>query len=199
MLSEDLVDPDPLKQFTRWFAEARGSGEELPEAMTLATATSGGAPSARMVLLRGFDERGFGFYSNYASQKGGELEENPRAALVLYWSRLGRQVRITGKVIKQTVEESAAYFHSRPLPSQLSAWVSRQSEVVSSRAALEEGMTAAARRFEGAEVPLPPSWGGYRVIPDQIEFWLHRESRLHDRIRYRRRGGEGWLIDRLSP
>jgi pyridoxamine 5'-phosphate oxidase len=199
VLSEELVDPDPLKQFTIWFGEARASGEELPEAMTLATATADGAPSARMVLLRGFDDRGFGFYTNYASQKGRELEGNPKAALVLYWSRLGRQVRITGKVVKQTEKESAAYFHGRPLPSQLSAWVSRQSEVVSSRAALEEAMSAAARRFEGVEVPLPPTWGGYRVIPDLIEFWLHRESRLHDRIRYRRLDGGGWLIDRLSP
>lgn len=167
--------------------------------MTLATATSDGEPSARMVLLRGFDERGFGFYTNYSSQKGRELEENARAALVLYWPRLGRQVRITGKVVKQTQQESASYFHGRPLASQLSAWVSRQSAVVASRMALEAAMAAAARRFQGSEVPLPPTWGGYRVIPDQIEFWLHRDSRLHDRIRYRRQDGESWLIERLSP
>ena len=187
-----------MKQFTTWFREARASGEELPEAMTLATATADGQPSARMVLLRGFDERGFGFYTNYASQKGRDLEENPRAALVIYWPKLGRQVRITGTVVKQSREESSAYFHSRPAPSQLSAWLSRQSDIVPSRAALEEGVAALALRFEGKEVPLPPTWGGYRVRPEMLEFWLHRDSRLHDRIRYRRQES-GWLIDRLSP
>jgi len=152
-----------------------------------------------MVLLRGFDERGFGFYTNYASQKGRELDENPRAALVLYWPRLGRQVRITGTVVKQTQQESTSYFHGRPIASQLSAWASHQSEVVASRMALEEAMAAADRRFRDSEVPLPPTWGGYRVIPDRIEFWLHRDNRLHDRLRYRRRDGQGWLIERLSP
>ena len=199
MLSETSVDRDPFKQFDTWFSEARDSGEELPEAMTLATATADGQPSARMVLLRGFDERGFGFFTNYSSQKGRELEENPRASLVLYWSRLGRQVRAAGKVVKQTHEESISYFHGRPLASQLSAWASQQSEVVASRAVLEEAVAAAARRFHGAEVPLPQTWGGYRLIPDLIEFWLHRDSRLHDRVRYRRPDGQSWLIERLSP
>lgn len=167
--------------------------------MTLATATARGEPSARMVLLRGFDERGFGFFTNYESQKGRELTANPAAALVLYWPSLGRQVRITGPVVKQTREESVAYFHGRPLPSQLSALASRQSEVVASRAVLEDEVAALAQRYEGQEVPLPPSWGGYRVIPDVIEFWLHRDSRLHDRIRYTRRDQRTWVIDRLSP
>jgi pyridoxamine 5'-phosphate oxidase len=171
----------------------------LPEAMTLATATSDGRPSARMVLLRGFDDRGFGFFTNYASQKGRELAENPVAALVLYWSTLGRQVRITGSVVKQSAEESSRYFHARPRASQLSAVVSRQSEVISSRTILEEGVAALAREYEGKEVPLPTNWGGYRLVPEVIEFWLHRDSRLHDRIRYQRGEGQGWIIERLSP
>jgi pyridoxamine 5'-phosphate oxidase len=199
VLSEETVDPDPFVQFATWFDEARAAGEVLPEAMTLATSTTDGRPSARMVLLRGFDERGFGFYTNYASQKGRELAENPLAALVLYWSKLGRQVRITGEVVKQTADESAAYFHGRPAASQLSAWVSNQSEVVANRAVLEEGMAALRRRYAGQEVPLPPNWGGYRVLPSTIEFWLHRDSRLHDRLRYTRRGLAGWVIERLSP
>lgn len=198
-LSETSVDPGPLRQFAAWFAEAQTAGELLPEAMTLATATLDGQPSARMVLLRGFDDRGFGFFTNYASQKGRELAENPVAALVLYWSILGRQVRITGSVVKQSAEESSRYFHGRPVASQLSALISQQSEVVASRAVLEEGVAALAQRYAGQEVPLPPSWGGYRLIPEAIEFWLHRDNRLHDRIRYTRRDEDRWLIERLSP
>ena len=194
-----MVDPDPVKQFATWFDAARAAGEILPEAMTLATSTTDGRPSARMVLLRGFDHRGFGFYTNYVSQKGRELAENPLAALVLYWSKLGRQVRITGKVVRQTADESSAYFHGRPVASQLSAWVSRQSEVVASRTVLEAGMAALERRYAGQDVPLPPNWGGYRVVPSTIEFWVHRENRLHDRLRYRRDGRNGWVIERLSP
>jgi pyridoxamine 5'-phosphate oxidase len=199
--SSDILtpDPDPFRHFARWFAEARASGEALPEAMTLATATNDGRPSARMVLLRGFDDRGFGFFTNYASQKGRELAENPVAALVLYWSTLGRQVRITGAVVKQSAQESSRYFHARPRASQLSAVVSRQSEVISSRSILEEGVAALAREYEGKEVPLPANWGGYRLVPEVIEFWLHRESRLHDRVRYRCGDGQGWIIERLSP
>jgi pyridoxamine 5'-phosphate oxidase len=194
-----MVDLDPVKQFATWFDAARAAGEILPEAMTLATSTRDGRPSARMVLLRGFDHRGFGFYTNYVSQKGRELAENPLAALVLYWSTLGRQVRITGKVVRQTADESSAYFHGRPVASQLSAWVSRQSEVVASRTVLEAGMAALERRYAGQDVPLPPTWGGYRVVPSTIEFWVHRENRLHDRLRYRRDGRNGWVIERLSP
>ena len=188
-----------MAQFGRWLEAAQAAGEPLPEAMTLATATAQGEPSARMVLLRGVDERGFGFFTNYESQKGRDLTSNPLAALVLYWPSLGRQVRITGPVVKQTREESVAYFHGRPLPSQLSALASRQSEVVASRAVLEDEVAALTQRYEGQEVPLPASWGGYRVIPDAIEFWLHRDNRLHDRIRYTRRGPRNWVIERLSP
>ena len=152
-----------------------------------------------MVLLRGFDERGFGFFTNYDSQKGRELVDNPRAALVIYWPKLGRQVRIAGAVVKQSTDESAAYFHNRPLASQLSALASPQSEVIASRAVLEEAVTALSRKYEGQRVPLPPDWGGYRVVPTTIEFWLHRENRLHDRIRYTRQAAGGWRIERLAP
>jgi pyridoxamine 5'-phosphate oxidase len=167
--------------------------------MVVATSDVDGRPSARVVLLRGFDARGFGFFSNYDSQKGRELAENPRAALVIYWPKLGRQVRVSGAVARQSTGESTTYFHNRPLASQLSAWVSHQSEVVASRAVLEEGMAALGRRYAGQEVPLPPNWGGYRVLPSTIEFWLHRDSRLHDRLRYMRKGLAGWVIERLSP
>lgn len=167
--------------------------------MTVATSTRTGEPSARMVLLRGFDERGFGFFTNYDSQKGRELAENPRAALVVYWAKLGRQVRVSGAVVKQSVEESTAYFHGRPLASQISALASPQSEVIPSRAALEERVAGLEKKYEGTAVPLPPTWGGYRVIPQTIEFWLHRDNRLHDRIRYTRQAAGGWRIERLAP
>jgi pyridoxamine 5'-phosphate oxidase len=199
LLAEDTVDADPLKQFAAWFADAVAAEEILPEAMTLATSTRSGEPSARMVLLRGLDERGFGFFTNYDSQKGRELAENPRAALVVYWPKLGRQVRVSGAVVKQSVAESTAYFHGRPLASQLSAWASPQSAVIANRGILEDSVAALATRYEGAPVPLPPNWGGYRVIPQTIEFWVHRENRLHDRLRYRRRAQGGWRIERLAP
>lgn len=175
------------------------AGELLPEAMTLATSTPSGEPSARMVLLRGFDARGFGFFTNFSSQKGRELAENPRAALVVYWGKLGRQVRISGDVVKQSGDESAAYFHNRPIPSQISAAISPQSEVIESRRALEERAAALAQRYKDTTVPLPPNWGGYRVIPHTIEFWVHRDNRLHDRLRYSRQHGAGWKIERLAP
>ncbi len=175
------------------------AGEILPEAMTVATSTRSGEPSARMVLLRGVDERGFGFFSNYDSQKGRELAENPLAALVIYWPKLGRQVRIAGAVVKQSAEESTAYFHNRPLASQLSAWASPQSQVIPNRTVLEDSVAALSKRYEGAPVPLPQNWGGYRVIPQSIEFWQHRENRLHDRIRYSRDSKRGWRIERLAP
>jgi pyridoxamine 5'-phosphate oxidase len=167
--------------------------------MTIATSSRSGEPSARMVLMRGVDERGFGFFTNYESQKGLDLAENPRAALVIYWPKLGRQVRITGTVVKQSAEESTTYFHGRPLASQLSAWASPQSQVIPSREVLEDSVAAMSKRYAGAPVPLPRNWGGYRVIPQSIEFWLHRENRLHDRIRYTRQPNGGWRIERLAP
>ena len=167
--------------------------------MTIATSTRTGEPSARMVLLRGFDERGFGFFTNYASQKGRELAENPRAALVVYWGKLGRQVRISGVVVRQSRDESAAYFHRRPLASQISALASPQSQVITSRDHLEEAVSTLTRKYEGKMVPLPAKWGGYRVVPQAIEFWLHRDNRLHDRLRYTRQTGGGWKIERLAP
>ncbi|HEY4872502.1 MAG TPA: pyridoxamine 5'-phosphate oxidase, partial [Candidatus Dormibacteraeota bacterium] len=196
---EETVDADPLKQFAAWFKDAVAAGEILPEAMTIATSTRSGEPSARMVLLRGFDERGFGFFTNYDSQKGRELAENPRAALVVYWGKLGRQVRVSGELVKQSVEESTAYFHGRPLASQISALASPQSQVIPNRTTLEEKVAALAAKYEGAVVPLPGNWGGYRVIPETIEFWMHRDNRLHDRIRYTRQPTGGWRIERLAP
>ena len=167
--------------------------------MSIATSTRSGEPSARMVLLRGFDDRGFGFFTNYDSQKGRELAENARAALVIYWGKLGRQVRVSGPVVKQSAEESAAYFHNRPLASQLSAVASPQSQVIPSRTVLEQSVAALSKRYEGGPVPLPQNWGGYRVIPQSIEFWQHRENRLHDRIRFDREAKGGWRIVRLGP
>jgi pyridoxamine 5'-phosphate oxidase len=167
--------------------------------MTVATSTRSGEPSARMVLLRGVDERGFGFFTNYDSEKGRELAENPRAALVIYWPKLGRQVRVAGPVVTQSAEESTAYFHNRPLASQLSAWASPQSQVIPNRTILEDSVGALSKRYEGGPVPLPPNWGGYRVVPQSIEFWQHRENRLHDRIRYTPQPQGGWRIERLAP
>jgi pyridoxamine 5'-phosphate oxidase len=167
--------------------------------MTVATSTRSGEPSARMVLLRGVDERGFGFFTNYDSQKGRELKENPRAALVLYWPKLARQVRIVGQVVRQSPEESTAYFRNRPLPSQLSALASPQSQVIPNRAVLEDSVAALSKEYGGGPVPLPQNWGGYRVIPQTIEFWQHRENRLHDRIRYSRHAKGAWRIERLAP
>lgn len=198
-LSEADVDRDPIKQFARWFADANAAGLKLPNAMTLATATPDGLPSARVVLLKEFDADGFVFYTNYDSQKGRELELNPRAALCFYWTELDRQVRITGSVTKTSREESEAYFHTRPVDSQLGAWASRQSAVIAGRDVLEERMRELVREYEGGEVPLPPYWGGYRLAPDVIEFWQNRLSRLHDRLRYARQADGAWLIERLSP
>jgi len=199
VLSEASVDRDPLRQFSAWFDDAVAAGEILPEAMTLATSTRSGEPSARMVLLRGFDDRGFGFFTNYDSQKGRELAENPRAALVVYWPKLGRQVRMTGTVVKQTAEESTTYFHKRPVASQLSALASPQSEVITGRKVLEDAVKTLASKYEGEPVPLPRNWGGYRLIPKTIEFWVHRENRLHDRIGYTRLPSGDWRIERLAP
>jgi pyridoxamine 5'-phosphate oxidase len=197
-LDEKDVSRDPIAGFARWFVEAQAAEVEEPNAMVLATATSDGIPSARVVLLKGFDEQGFVFFTDYRSRKGSELEANPRAALVMHWSELERQVRITGAVERTSAEDSEAYFRSRPLGSRLGAWVSHQSVAIPSRAVLENGLREAERRFGDGDVPLPPHWGGYRVNPDTIEFWQGRENRLHDRIRYVR-AGERWRIERLAP
>jgi pyridoxamine 5'-phosphate oxidase len=197
-LDETNVSPDPLVQFNRWFAEAQEARVGEPNAMALATATREGAPSVRMVLLKGADQRGFVFFSDYRSQKGIELQNNPRAALVFYWPELERQVRITGRVGLVSREESEQYFRTRPRASRISAWTSHQSQVIPNRKILEDRAREMAARFPGEEVPLPEYWGGHRVVPDMLEFWQGRESRLHDRIRYTR-DDDGWRMERLSP
>lgn len=198
-LDERDVSHDPMVEFARWFAEAQEAQVPEPNAMTLATATVKGEPSARIVLLKAFDELGFVFFTDYRSRKGEELEANPRAALVFYWGELERQVRITGPVSRTAAGESADYFRSRPLGSRLGAWVSHQSRVIPSRDVLEADLRTVEARFGDGEVPLPPHWGGYRVLPEEIEFWQGRENRLHDRIRYRRDPARGWRVERLSP
>jgi pyridoxamine 5'-phosphate oxidase len=190
---------DPLQQFAAWFAAALAADIRDVNAMSLATATPDGKPSVRIVLLKGFDERGFAFFTNYDSEKGLQIEANPYAALVFYWVQLERQVRISGAVEKTSREDSAAYFHSRPLGSRLGAWASKQSEIVDARQILDTRLTEMTERFENGDVPLPPHWGGYRVKPDKIEFWQGRPNRLHDRFRYSRRGDGTWQIDRLAP
>jgi pyridoxamine 5'-phosphate oxidase len=198
-LLERDVDPDPFVQLARWYDDARAAAGERADAMVVATATPDGGPSARMVLLRGLDDRGLCFYTNTESRKGQELAANPRAALVLHWPEVGRQVRATGAVTRLDHDESDAYWRNRPRASQLSAWASRQSEPVGSRDELEAEVELLTARFGDAEVPLPPFWGGYRVVPDEIELWEHREDRLHDRLRYRRDAASGWQIERLAP
>jgi pyridoxamine 5'-phosphate oxidase len=197
-LDEKDVSPDPVAEFARWFAEAQTAEVDEPNAMVLATATADGHPSARVVLLKGFDEWGFVFFTDYRSRKGAELDANPRAALVLYWGEVERQVRIEGTVTRTTQEESDLYYRSRPMGSRLGAWVSHQSRPIASRDVLEAGLREIERRFAGTDVPLPPHWGGYRVRPELFEFWQGRESRLHDRIRYIREA-ERWRIERISP
>jgi pyridoxamine 5'-phosphate oxidase len=193
-----LMADDPVERFEEWFREAEKADVEVPEAMTLATADADGAPSARMVLLKGVDDEGFVFYSGYVSRKAAELERNPLAALVLYWRPLGRQVRVEGRVERVSEAESAAYFATRPRGSQLAAWASQQSQPLESREELERRYAELEREYEGREVPRPPHWGGFRLRPDTIEFWEHRENRLHDRIRYTR-ARAGWTAELLSP
>ena len=198
-LSRTAVDPDPIVQFDRWFQEALNSELPEPNAMTLASATRDGRPSARIVLLKGFDQNGFVFYTNYGSRKGSELAENPQAALLFCWLELERQVRIEGTVERVSTEEALAYFQSRPKGSQIGAWASPQSQAIPDRAVLEKKVEDLSSKFKNDEVlPLPAFWGGYRVRPEVMEFWQGRESRLHDRIRYARTE-TGWGIERLAP
>jgi pyridoxamine 5'-phosphate oxidase len=198
-LREEDVDPDPVRQFAKWFEEATSAGESQPEAVALATATTDGAPSVRMVLVKRADHDGFVFFTNYDSRKGGELTANPRAALLFHWEPFGRQVRIEGPVVRTSREESEAYAHSRGRGSQLSAAASPQSRTVESREMLEQLVGELDEQYAGAEVPVPDHWGGFRLLPETFEFWQHRRNRLHDRLRYRRRDGAGWEIDRLAP
>jgi pyridoxamine 5'-phosphate oxidase len=198
-LTESDVDPNPFTQFMRWFQDVLQAELPQPYAMTLATATPAGIPSARMVLLKDFDERGFTFYTNYDSPKGNELALNPQAALVFYWAELFRQVRIIGRVSQVTPEESDAYWRTRPVGSRLGAMTSRQSQVISGREVLEARLKQLWEKYQNGDITRPSNWGGYRVSPHSIEFWHHRENRLHDRLRYTWHPDDRWLLERLSP
>jgi pyridoxamine 5'-phosphate oxidase len=198
-LSEADLDPNPFKQFAKWFQQALGAELTEPNSMTLATAAPDGKPSARVVLLKGFDDKGFVFYTNYESRKGRELAMNPHAALVFCWLELERQVCVTGQVSRVSRKESEDYFHTRPAGSQLGAWASRQSEVISGREVLEERLRELVAAYRNEPVPLPPYWGGFRLTPEAMEFWQGRPDRLHDRLRYSLQTDQRWLIERLSP
>jgi pyridoxamine 5'-phosphate oxidase len=197
-LLETGIASEPLEQFRRWYADAGSAGIRAPHAMALATASSGGAPSVRMVLLKSFDADGFVFFTGYASRKAGELEENPRASLLFHWDPLGRQVRVEGNVARVPAEESDDYFATRQRGAQLAASASLQSSVLANREELEARMDEIRAAHEGSHIPRPEHWGGYRLTPASYEFWQHRDDRAHDRLRYRREGG-GWLVERLAP
>lgn len=198
-LQESDVDRDPVVQFERWFNQALEAQLREPNAMTLATVTADGRPAARVVLLKGFDQRGFVFYTNYTSRKGQELAQTPFAALVFWWADLERQVRVEGAVEKVVAQESDEYFCSRPRGSRLGAWASDQSQVVKDRISLEERLRSLEQKYRDQDIPRPPHWGGYRLVPSVIEFWQGRPSRLHDRLRYSRQDGDNWMIERLAP
>ncbi|MBU9198170.1 pyridoxamine 5'-phosphate oxidase [Burkholderia gladioli] len=199
-LDEADVAPDPIRQFDKWFKEALDAQLPEPNTMTLATVDAEGRPSARIVLIKGVDERGFVFFTNYESRKGREIAHNPHAALLFYWIELERQVRIEGRIEKTSAAESDSYFASRPVGSRIGAWASEQSTVIADREVLEARERDFAARY-GENPPRPPHWGGYRLVPEAIEFWQGRPSRLHDRLRYLRdpAGGDAWTIERLSP
>jgi pyridoxamine 5'-phosphate oxidase len=199
-LSMEVADlaAEPMVQFRRWYEDAEAEGVHLANAIALGTADAAGSPAVRHVLLRGFDERGFVFYTNYESRKARHLAENPRAAFALFWKELDRQVCVTGRVKRTTLEDSEAYFATRPREARLGAWASKQSQVLGSRAELTERFAEVDRRFPGEDVPLPPFWGGYTLFPDSVEFWQGRAFRLHDRLRYTS-VQQGWLLERLSP
>ena len=198
-LLEKALAKNPFRQFEQWFQEAEAAKLTEPNAMTLATTGRDGRPSARTVLLKGVDGRGFVFYTNYESRKGRELDGNVRAVLLFPWVAMERQVTIEGPVARVSREESAAYFHSRPRASQLAAWASPQSTVVAGRAVIEESYRVIEKKYAGREVPLPPNWGGFRLTPETVEFWQGRRSRLHDRLRYRRETDGDWVVERLAP
>ncbi len=197
-LTRSTLQPNPFDQFADWFETAMSADIPNANAMTLATATKDGRPSARLVLLKSYDEDGFVFFTNYTSQKGQELAENPQAALVFYWEKFHRQIRISGQTSKVSTAESEAYFNDRPAGSRLSALASDQSSVVENRQVLEEKVTQLAAQYEAADIPHPPYWGGYRLQPDEFEFWQGRPDRLHDRFRFKKVNGK-WLIERLAP
>lgn len=198
-LDEKVVSASPFEQFHRWFSDAQSGGVQEPNAMILATATPNGLPSARTVLLKGMDERGFMFATNYESRKGQELITNPHAALLFFWGELERQIRIEGTVEKVSQDESNDYFQSRPRESRIGAWSSKQSRVVEGREKIEEEYRTMTVKFENQDIPLPAFWGGFRVVPNMFEFWQGRSSRLHDRICYRLNENGVWLIERLYP
>jgi pyridoxamine 5'-phosphate oxidase len=198
-LCEEDIDPNPLRQFAIWFREAGATGIRIPEAAAVATASADGAPAVRVVLVKSFDDRGFVFYSNYASRKGQELDANPRAALLFYWDPLGRQVRIEGPIEHVSASESAAYTRSRPRGSQLSALASPQSQTIESRQALEQRLAELEEQYDTGELPLPTNWGGFRLAAESVEFWQQRYDRLHDRLRYRRGDDAHWVVERLAP
>jgi len=198
-LAEKDLARDPFRQFEKWFQEAEASKLVEPNAMVLATATRDGRPSARAVLLKSVDGRGFVFFTNYESRKGRELDANPHASLVFPWFAFERQVIVEGPVAKVPREESESYFHSRPPASQLAAWASVQSSIIPGRKALEEAMKDLEKKYAGRKVPVPPHWGGFRLAPETVEFWQGRRSRLHDRLRYRRGSDGSWTVERLAP